>query len=338
VGAIEQGLSPLTLKEVMLGKYPVRARAAGYEDWSGEVEVKENEFAELNAALERSTGNLRLTSEPTGLEVEVNGRVTASALPLTGRQVVRTPQSLKLATGSYSLVFRRAGWPEQSKTVEIGRNLSAASVGLFVPGSLEFTSEPSGAEVELEGKTIGVTPLTLPDVQPGQKSAELSLKGYKNATVSGAVTARTALKLNAVLEPKSPSGFGTAINNLLGAKPTDKPAAASTAPGILTLVITKAPPAPCRFTLVLIRSDITAPPQTFPIDESVTQGRNADGDVATKFNIAPGTYTFVVKSSGNKDVTSVRGGLFGLGRKRELTIKPGGDIALEVELEAAKPQ
>jgi hypothetical protein len=50
VGALEHGASPLTLKEVKLGEYPVVVTAAGYDEWRGKVEVKENEFATVTAA------------------------------------------------------------------------------------------------------------------------------------------------------------------------------------------------------------------------------------------------------------------------------------------------
>jgi len=63
VGSLEHGVSPLTVKEVRLGRYPVKARHAGYDDWEGEVEVKENEFAEVTANLVRSTGTIRDPSE-----------------------------------------------------------------------------------------------------------------------------------------------------------------------------------------------------------------------------------------------------------------------------------
>ena len=81
VGALEHGNGPLTIKEARLGKYPVKVRAAGYEDWAGEAEVKENEFTELQVALVRSTGRL-LISGPEGAVV-FEGSVRRGQVPLT---------------------------------------------------------------------------------------------------------------------------------------------------------------------------------------------------------------------------------------------------------------
>ncbi|GIL14812.1 MAG: hypothetical protein BroJett038_35320 [Chloroflexota bacterium] len=200
VGAVAMERSPLTLKDQKLGKYPVRIRLEGYEDWNGEVEVKENEFFDLDVALVRSTGTLALTSEPAGLEAEVVGRALPGAPPPAAKQTLRTPQEVKLPTGNYHVIFRRAGWPDQARTVEIGRNGTAVAAGDFSSGRLVITSTPSGAEVVSGEQVIGRTPLTLPEVIPGRQSAELRLKGHKAQTVGGEVVAGQELRLEAALE------------------------------------------------------------------------------------------------------------------------------------------
>jgi len=200
VGALDHGAGPLTLKDVRPGRYPVHVRAPGYEEWSGEVKVKENDFAEASVTLVRSTGYLLVTSEPGGLEAEVLGRSTPDGPPPDNRQTIKTPQRLKLATGSYQITFRKDGWPEQKKTVDVERNQTAEAEAAFLSGRLVITSDPSGADVIMGGKTVGQTPLRLPDLLPGPQTAELRRKGYKAATVSGTVTARGDLHLYAALE------------------------------------------------------------------------------------------------------------------------------------------
>ena len=212
VGALDHGPGPLTVKEVKLGKYPVRVRALGYEDWSGEVEVKENDFSEVTVPLVRSTGFLLVTSEPAGLEVEVTGRVTADGPQADGHEAFKTPHRVKLSTGSYKVVFHREGWPDQTRTSEVARGESAEVTAAFVTGKLLVTSEPRGAEVVSGGKVLGVTPLSVPDLQPGPQTVELRLKGYKSATVSGAVAARSEKRLFAELEKLRAPEEGRAVS------------------------------------------------------------------------------------------------------------------------------
>jgi formylglycine-generating enzyme required for sulfatase activity len=200
VGAVALEISPLTLRDQRLGKYPVRVRLEGYEDWDGEVEVKENDFAEMNVVLVRSTGTMTLTSEPGGLEAEVVGRVVPNAPPPAARQTVRTPQELKLPTGHYEVTFRRSGWPDQMRTLEVKRNRSVSAAADFVPGSLELTSTPSGAEVWSGGQAVGTTPYRVAEALPGRYDYEIKLKGYQMATAILTVNARQPARASVTLK------------------------------------------------------------------------------------------------------------------------------------------
>jgi formylglycine-generating enzyme required for sulfatase activity/serine/threonine protein kinase len=207
IGSLERGVSPLTLREAKPGKYPVRVRAAGYEDWSGAVEVKENDFAEIDIPLERSTGTLLVTSEPAGLEAELIGRLIPNGPPPTGTQTIKTPQKVKLPTGGYDIVFRRAGWPDQRRTAEVGRNQLVETAGDFAAGKVVISSDPAGARVMAAGATVGTTPVTL-ELPPGPLTVELRLPGYQAATLSGTVIARRESHLNAMLERPRPPAPG----------------------------------------------------------------------------------------------------------------------------------
>jgi formylglycine-generating enzyme required for sulfatase activity len=206
VGGFAVEKSPATLKEVKLGKYPVIIRLAGYEEERREAEVKENEFTTLDVMLTRSTGALNLASMPDGLSVDVAGRAGPGAPPLAVPQTVKTPATLKLPTGDYTLTFHRAVWPDQQQSVTVARNETKPVLAEFVGGALEITSTPSGAEVFSQGKRLGITPLSFPDLAPGSFDLEFRLNGYQNATARGKVrakeTAREAVTLERILRPE----------------------------------------------------------------------------------------------------------------------------------------
>ena len=200
VGAIALEKSPLTLKELKLGKYPVRVRAEGYEEWTGEAEVKENDFADLDVALVRSTGIVALSSDPAGLEAEVVGRTVPNTPPPAARQSIRTPASLRLPTGSYDIIVRRPGWLEQKQTIEVARNQSSAVAADFASGGLELTSIPAGAEVWQGGKRVGTTPYRVSEAIPGRYDFDLKLKDYKTAAAGLTVSARQTAHESVELE------------------------------------------------------------------------------------------------------------------------------------------
>ena len=206
VGGFAAEKSPATLKEVKLGKYPVTIRLAGYEEERREAEVKENEFTTLDVMLTRSTGELNLASVPDGLNVDVAGRTVPGAPPLPVPQTVKTPATLKLPTGDYTLTFHRAGWPDQQQSMTVARNETKPVLAEFVGGALEITSTPSGAEVFSQGKRLGITPLNFPDLIPGSFDLEFRLDGYQTATARGKVrakeTAREAVTLVKIRRPE----------------------------------------------------------------------------------------------------------------------------------------
>ena len=120
VGAIALDRSPLTLKEQKLGKYPVRIRLDGYEDWSGEVAVKENEFSDLNVSLIRSTGTLSIQSGAPGVSVILQG--TAGEEP----RKLSLPVEVRLPTGRYQAQIKRAGWTDRTLSLDITREQKTA--------------------------------------------------------------------------------------------------------------------------------------------------------------------------------------------------------------------
>jgi formylglycine-generating enzyme required for sulfatase activity len=203
VGALEHGLSPVTIKEAKLGRYPVKVRLAGYEDWSGEVEVKENEFSEVSATLVRSTGSVTISSEPAGLLYVLTGKEKTER-GTTPAKVGAVP------TGDYSVTLQRNGWPEVKQTLRVERGAEARASAEFPSGSLEITSMPSGAEVYAEGKKIGATPLSYRELPPSTYAYEFRLKGYKTASVRGDVEPGKTARASAVLEKTRGAEVGQA--------------------------------------------------------------------------------------------------------------------------------
>jgi len=211
VGDGIQGTAPLMLKQLALGKYAVRVRLAGYEDWSGEAEVKADEFAEVSASLVRSAGTLSLGSLPSGVDIEVRSAKPEAAGESLAPKTAKTPAKLELPTGEYTVTFRRAGWADQAQTVAVKRRATATATAEFVPGSLTVSSEPSGAEIVQDGKVIGTTPKTWSDLPPGGVQLEVRSAGYKAAPVSGQIEARQTLRLAARLEKLAGPELGRAI-------------------------------------------------------------------------------------------------------------------------------
>jgi len=68
------------------------------------------------------------------------------------------------------------------------------------PGSLQVVSRPDGAQVVLDGRAAGKTPLTILDVAPGAHSIRLELPGFKRWATTVDVNAGDAKRVAASLE------------------------------------------------------------------------------------------------------------------------------------------
>jgi hypothetical protein len=197
VGSLALEKSPLTRNEVRLGAYPVIIRAEGYEEWRGEIVVKENDFTDPGViALVRSTGTLDLRSDPAGAEftLQQQGRENTQR---TGR----LPAVLEgLPTGSYTVTARFPGLAEVSRQVEISRAARTPVELPFAYGALVVSSVPAGAEVWRDGRVLGRTPFNIETVAVGDVVLEFRSKGHARQRLTGRVENRRELRLAATLK------------------------------------------------------------------------------------------------------------------------------------------
>ncbi|PYL36801.1 MAG: hypothetical protein DMF34_12525, partial [Verrucomicrobia bacterium] len=105
--------------------------------------------------LVRSKGALQIQSKPPGVQFSIrseDGQVSREGT---------TPQSiLDLPTGKYSLSARRGDW-EMRDELDVQRGETVMKLFAFVSAPLKITSEPNGAEIFVDGKSRGRTPLQL---------------------------------------------------------------------------------------------------------------------------------------------------------------------------------
>lgn len=115
-------------------------------------------------------GTLSVDSNPTGIEAYVDGALRG-----------KTPLTLSLAAGAHRLELRGAGDPRVVPiTVTAGAQLSQY---IELPksdpkaGQLQIRTEPAGAKVVVDGVSVGVSPMTVIDLAPGEHSVALEAEG-----------------------------------------------------------------------------------------------------------------------------------------------------------------
>jgi len=202
VGAVALDKSPLTLKEMKLGKYPVRVRLAGYDNWDGEIEVKENDFAELSVAMVSSTGVLAVTSNPPGLEAVITCDKPEAAGTKPPALTRKTPAKLMLPTGDYTVEYHRSGWGAARESAKITKATAATAEHVYTSGGLDLSSNLGGAAWKIiaapegtkgiVGRT-GAAPSQIGDLPTGDYEIEFTREGWpalrQKATVESGASA-----------------------------------------------------------------------------------------------------------------------------------------------------
>jgi eukaryotic-like serine/threonine-protein kinase len=148
--------SPATFADLEPRKYNLRIMSPGYEPVETSVDFRRKHSLDLPPfRLVRSKGALQIQSEPSGAQFSLrseDGHIAREGV---------TPQTVAdLPTGKYSIVARRGDW-EMPDQVEVERTKTTSKSFAFVSAITNITSEPSGAEVFVDGKSHGRTPLRL---------------------------------------------------------------------------------------------------------------------------------------------------------------------------------
>lgn len=156
------------------------------------------------AAPDPTRGRMLVRSVPSGARVMISGRLRGT-----------TPAAIRdLPFGTYNVTVSREGYqsrvqrvtvsrtvPARDITVELRPDLSTAS-GSSVTGAMMIETRPAGAEVRLDGRLLGTTPMRVPGLSPGTHAIQLDLAGHKSVSTTVAVRAGQLVPVRVSLEVK----------------------------------------------------------------------------------------------------------------------------------------
>jgi hypothetical protein len=108
------------------------------------------------------TGSLTIETDPPGAEVRIDGTMRG-----------KTPLSLSMPTGQYTLTVQQGGSQKQLPvTVSAGavtvHHITWSETAAVETGSLSVTTDTPGGQVNIDGQDRGAAPLTVRALSPGQ--------------------------------------------------------------------------------------------------------------------------------------------------------------------------
>ncbi len=166
-------------------------------------------------------GRLLVRTTPAGAEVFINGE-RRGVTPLTLRGLALGTYTLRLVHGGYTPAEQRvvlnAGRPARSLDVSLARVRSAAAPrpparpvapaaatsAATDPGSLLVDSRPGGARVFVDGREVGVTPVTVPALAVGTHAVRIERAGFAPIATTARIEARTRARIAVTLTAERP--------------------------------------------------------------------------------------------------------------------------------------
>ena len=146
--------SPATFNYLEARAYSVRIMSPGYDPVETRLDLRGNKSIEPPVfRLLRSRGAVEIQSDPPGAQITLR-----SSDNQTSREGTAPAVLADLPTGKYEIVARRGDWMMRD-TVEVQRRETAHKAFAFVSAIVSLTSEPAGAEILVDNKGQGKTPV-----------------------------------------------------------------------------------------------------------------------------------------------------------------------------------
>jgi hypothetical protein len=185
------GPAPIDLKDVRPGEHLIEVKAPGFRPREETVTVAAGSALVLKMDLgEAGAGTIRVVSTEPEAQVFIDGEKLGTA-----------PQEKAVSAGEHFVVVQKEGWAkfERKVTIEPGDN-QVVQARLEQVGGVRFVSTPSGAQVLVDGRPIGVTPMVDEQITAGEHVVTIRKQGFADFETPIKVEAGKVGVVNAALE------------------------------------------------------------------------------------------------------------------------------------------
>jgi tRNA A-37 threonylcarbamoyl transferase component Bud32 len=142
-----------------------------------------------------TTATLAIDSVPPGARVWVDGDALTMPTPTTAVVTAGEPHRIELEADGF------ARWSLMDVRVEPGRTLPIKPTLVAIRASLSVITDPVGAEVELNGAELGLSPIERDDLAPGRGALVIRKKGYQRLREHVELAVARPVVITRTLEP-----------------------------------------------------------------------------------------------------------------------------------------
>ena len=171
-GEFQEGSTPLTSKKLKSGVYSVQALKPMYKSAPVEVHVQDGKTTEVNINLIPTFAQAEITCQDQDAEIYIDGEKKANG-SFKGQ----------LDEGTHQLEVRKQSHRTLKKTINAisGQTLKENIEKLqAINGKLNLDSNPFEAEIYIDAKHYGQTPMQIPNLLIGEHNLQLKKEGFKD--------------------------------------------------------------------------------------------------------------------------------------------------------------
>ncbi len=138
--------------------------------WGFDKFLTEEPYKTATEIHEKETGRLNINTYPRGAEVFINDEYKGYS-----------PLKVSLRSGEYQVSLKKESYitKEENIHVESGGTENFSYRLEKMPATLWIISNPPGADVYIDGRKKGETPVTMKDIDIGRYDIKLALEGYE---------------------------------------------------------------------------------------------------------------------------------------------------------------
>lgn len=197
-----QGQIP-AIVSVPAGRHLVEVKKADADPFSQWIELKEGERVTVNPMLKgQARGSILVDADVPDAEVFLDGNKVEDKTPTLIPNVVEGPHIVEVRKEP-AMPWKQSVNVIKGQTLKVSASLKATVAG--EGGSIRVLSDVT-AEISLDGRVVGRTPIDIRDVKPGQHIVEARAAGHRSREETVTVAAGSALVLKMDL---GEAGVGT---------------------------------------------------------------------------------------------------------------------------------
>jgi hypothetical protein len=200
---LAKGFTPISLYSIAAGIHILELESPGYSSWKSTIDVPDTGIKEIAVNLgpkpASSTGWITVSSGPGNASVSVDGQY-AGRTPVTGSATLDP-----VTPGDHTIMLELTGYKPYTTQVSVSPNMTSSLNAVLAPtsarGTLMVSTDPAGADIFVDNKSVGTSPLTAPDIAAGYHMVTIKKEGFRDNASSFHIAAGETSTVTVTLLP-----------------------------------------------------------------------------------------------------------------------------------------